>query len=194
MNKILLTFILLLITANTFSQKDSLQLGDRYADDQIYVSISYAQFYNQPTVITKSSFSYALSAGFIKDVILNKQGTVSFAAGFGYGYDFFNHKLKVEEINNAIAFSSDHTISGNIFKSHNLEFPLEVRWRTSTANKYNFWRVYAGIKFLYNVSNTFQFKDANSNAFKFSNCSGKYSSINKILVKPVTAFNGVLIS
>lgn len=160
---------LLFFVTVSFSQKDTLQLGDRYADDQLYVSISYAKFYDQPTPISKSNFSYSLSVGFIKDLILNKQGTISAAAGVGYGFDFFNHKLKVEEINNITVFSSDNTISGNLFKSYNLEFPLELRWRTSSANKYDFWRVYTGIKFLYNISNKFQFEDANSNTFKYNN-------------------------
>ena len=163
----LLFFLSFCLTS--FSQKDSLQLGDKYSDDQIYASISYAQFNEQPNSISKSNFSYALSVGFIKDFILNKQGNLSVAAGVGYGVDFFNHKLKVEEINNTTIFSSDNTISGNLFKSHNLEFPLELRWRTSTANKYNFWRVYAGIKFLYNIANKFQFEDANNNSFSYSN-------------------------
>ena len=176
MKSISILLVLLLFTSYNYAQKDSLNLGERYAEDQIYVSISYAQFYDQPTVISKSNFSYALSGGFIKDFILNKQGSFSLAAGVGYGFDFFNHKLKVEEINNSTVFSSDKTISGNLFKSHNLELPFELRWRTSNANKYNFWRIYAGVKFLYNLSNKFQFKDASNSSFKFSNI----SSFNKL--------------
>ncbi|QVY64136.1 porin family protein [Polaribacter sp. Q13] len=170
--KTTLTLLLLLLNViGSFAQKDSLELGNRYADDQIYVTVSYAQFFDQPTEISKSNFSYSLSLGFLKDVILNKQGSISVAAGVGYGFDFFNHKLKVTEINNTTAFTSDDEISANLFKSHNLEFPLELRWRTSTANKYSFWRVYAGIKFLYNLSNTFQFEDATGTTFKYSDVS-----------------------
>ncbi|WP_088323927.1 porin family protein [Polaribacter tangerinus] len=161
---------LLLFSLQIFSQKDSLKLGDYYADDQLYASITYSQLSNQPKGISKSNFSYSLSAGFIKDFILNTSGTISVAAGVGYGYDFFNHKLKVENLPNATTvFSSDNTISNNIFTSHNLELPLEIRWRTSTANKYSFWRVYTGIKFLYNFSNTFSYTDANNANFRFTN-------------------------
>ncbi|QOD59620.1 PorT family protein [Polaribacter haliotis] len=169
MKHILFVVFLLFYTSNFLAQKDSLQLGDRYAEDQIYVSISFSQLNDQPSLISKSSFSYSLSTGFIKDFILNKSGNISFAAGLGYGYDFFNHKLKVEEINGKTSFSSDNTINSNFYKSHNIEFPLELRWRTSTANKYSFWRVYTGIKFLYNVSNSFQFEDANNNQFNYNN-------------------------
>ena len=154
-----------------FSQKDSLSLGDSYADDQIYLSVSYSQFNEQPSTITKSNFSYSLSTGFIKDFILNNKGTFSFAAGVGYGYDFFNHELKVEELSGNTVFSRDNSISENVFKAHNLEFPLEIRWRTSTAKRYNFWRVYTGLKFSYNLSNKFQYLDTDANQFKYANVS-----------------------
>lgn len=168
MNKIFITFILLLFAAITKAQKDTLQLGDRYADDQIYASISYAQFNNQPSVITRSGFSYAISTGFLKDFIINKQGSFSVALGVGYGFDFFNHKLKVSEINNATQFDVATNINSNVYKAHNLEFPLEIRWRTSTAKRYDFWRVYTGIKFLYNLSNKFEFTE-NSTDFTYKN-------------------------
>ena len=165
-------FICLFLTGNfcASAQKDSLQLGDRYAEDQLYFAISYAQFNNQPNAITKSGFSYGLSLGFLKDFTLNKQGNVSFALGIGYGFDFFNHELKVEELNNTTIFSNGRSLSSNIYKAHNLEFPIEFRWRTSNAKKYDFWRIYGGIKFLYNFSNTFQFEE-NSISTSYSNVS-----------------------
>ena len=47
-----------------FSQKDALNLGDKYADDQVYVSVAYSQFYDQPASVSRSNFSYSLSTGF----------------------------------------------------------------------------------------------------------------------------------
>ena len=88
MKKIVFLIFLLFFVSSISAQKDSLQLGDRYAEDQIYASISYAQFFKQPKEISKSGFSYALSLGFIKDIILNKKGNISFALGVGYGFDF----------------------------------------------------------------------------------------------------------
>ena len=164
-------FYFLVFPMVIFSQKDSLSLGDAYADDQIYLSVSYSQFNDQPSTITKSNFSYALSVGFMKDIMLNKTGTLAIAAGFGYGFDFFNHELKVDELNDETIFNRGNSISDNVFKAHNLEFPFEIRWRTSTAKKYNFWRVYSGVKFLYNLNNQFQYIDTNSNQIKYSNIS-----------------------
>lgn len=159
---------ILFCVSNLLAQKDSLQIGDRYAEDQIYVSISYAQLFDQPSPISKSGFSYGLSTGFIKDIILNKQGNVAIALGVGYGFDFFNHELKVVERNATTFFSRGQSLAANVFKSHNIEFPFELRWRTSTAKRYNFWRVYAGVKFLYNLSNMFNFEE-NSNTTSYTN-------------------------
>lgn len=161
--------------SNLSAQKDSLQLGDKYAEDQIYASISYAQLFNQPKEISRSGFSYAISTGFIKDIILNKKGNISIAVGVGYGFDFFNHELKVEELNSTTSFNTASNLDANVFKAHNLEFPLELRWRTSTAKRYDFWRIYGGVKFLYNLSNQFQFVE-NSSEFSYKNV----SSYNKL--------------
>lgn len=163
MKNIIYIGLFILSITKLSAQKDSLQLGDRYADDQIYFSVSYAQFSNQPTTISRSNFSYAFSAGFMKDIILNKRGNISFAAGFGYGFDFFNHELKVEELTTGTSFDSASNLTSNIFTSHNLELPIEFRWRTSTAKKYDFWRIYGGVKFLYNLSNRFQFEENTTN-------------------------------
>ena len=46
----------------------------------------------------------------------------------------------------------------------------EIRWRTSNAKKYDFWRIYTGIKFLYNLSNTFQYTESSTD-FKYENVS-----------------------
>src|SRR5690606_18427935 len=34
-------------------------------------------------------------------------------------------------------------------ETHALEFPLELRWRTSNATEYRFWRIYGGAKLGY---------------------------------------------
>lgn len=151
---ILLFFFLPLLSV--FAQKDSLQLGDYYAEDQIYLAVAYNQFFNQPATVNSSRFSYSLASGFIKDVILNKRGSIAIALGAGYEYSRFNHRLKITEINGQTNFELDGTLANQI-SLHNLELPFELRWRSSTAQSYNFWRVYLGLKTTYNISNTFDF-------------------------------------
>ena len=148
--RILLFFILCSLT--TVAQKDSLSLGNKYAEDQVYFMISYNQLFNQPTMVKGSGFSYGLSAGFMKDQILNTQGSFSMALGFGYNFDLLNHGLTITEENNNIIFNADNSGIINELLVHNLEFPFEFRWRGSDAQTYKFWRVYLGVKASYNVS------------------------------------------
>ncbi|WP_255513232.1 porin family protein [Lutibacter sp. Hel_I_33_5] len=161
-----------MISLLSYSQKDSLQLGDRYADDQLYLSVTYNQLYSQPTGVKGSGFSYGFSGGILQDIILNKKGSFSVALGLGYNYDFLNQALKIEEINNTPTFSIDENLKLNEFRLHAIEFPVEFRLRTSDANKYKFWRLYAGVKFSYNLHNKFNFTDENDASFEFSNITG----------------------
>ena len=150
----------------SFAQRDSLQLGEWYAEDQIYATVFYEQLFNQPTGITKSGFSYGFSAGYFKDIILNKQGSFAVAFGVGYGYDNFNHGFKLSEVNNNTIVEIAPFGVTNTLTLHNIEFPFEIRWRTSTAIKYNFWRIYSGIKFTYTYANKFDY-----NGTSFTNIS-----------------------
>lgn len=168
--KKLVFFICILFAIASFSQKDSLQIGDYYAEDQLYLSISYSQFIDQPQNIENDNFSYSFSAGFIKDIILNESGTFAIAGGVGIGADFFNHNLKIEEINNETIFSDGTLTLDNKINIISLELPLQLRWRTSTANKYKFWRIYGGVTFLYNLRNITSFTE-NNTTIEYSNIS-----------------------
>ena len=137
---------------------------------KLYFLISYNQLFDQPSLVKGSGFSYGLSAGFMKDLILNKKGSVSMALGFGYNYDLLNHGLTIAKENNEVTFQVDNSGAINTLTIHNLEFPFEFRWRDSDAQTYKFWRVYMGVKASYNVSNNFKFTDQ-SNSFSYKNVS-----------------------
>ena len=169
MKKLIFLFFIT-CSLTSVAQKDSLQLGDRYAEDQLYVMVSYNQLFNQPAMVKGSGFSYGLSTGFMKDLILNKQGSISMALGVGYNFDLLNHGLTISEENNNITFQADNSGATNKLLLHNLEFPFELRWRGSDAQTYKFWRVYMGVKASYNLSNNFKFTNE-TNSFSYSNVS-----------------------
>jgi len=169
MKKLIFLF-LIAYSLPSVAQKDSLQLGDRYAEDQLYMIVSYNQLFNQPAMVKGSGFSYGLSTGFMKDLILNKQGSISMALGVGYNFDLLNHGLTISEENNNITFQVDNSGATNKLLLHNLEFPFELRWRGSDAQTYKFWRVYMGVKASYNLSNNFKFTNE-TNSFSFRNVS-----------------------
>ena len=167
MKKFFLLFFLS-ISLSSLAQRDSLQLGEKYAEDQIYLLISYNQMFNLPRGLSNNDFSYGLSGGFIKDFTLNKQGSFAVGLGVGYSYDYLNHYLRIDENNGDYIFSDGTDLSSNVFLQHSLEFPFEIRWRTSTAQNYSFWRIYAGIKFSYNLTNKFRYVD-NGVRYSFNN-------------------------
>jgi len=83
--------------------------------------------------------------------------------------------LLIEDVNNEIALSiideSDFNVSKNKFTTYLVEIPLEIRWRTSTATDYNFWRIYTGFKVGYLLYNTTKFK-SEEEIKNFSNING----------------------
>ncbi len=155
-----ITFLFLVfLSVSIYAQKDSLQVGDPYWEDQLYINVSYNILNNQPQGVSKSGFSFGFSGGYIKDISLIKSGKIAIGIGLGYGFDSFNHRLKVMEAtpNN---FQIDNTITGNKLILHNIEMPIQFRWRSSTVNTYSFWRFYTGIKLSYNLSNSFSYVDS----------------------------------
>ena len=152
-----IVFILLsFFVTNLVAQRDSLPLGSKYKEDQLYVSVLYNQLYQQPKGVSSSGFSYGFNLGFFKDIPLNQKGNWALGLGLGYSIDSFNHGMQVTSDNGVDGFSIDNILDENLMRIQSIELPLEIRWRNSNAQKYKFWRVYPGIKFSYNTSNKFR--------------------------------------
>lgn len=169
--KVYLLLILSLFTIFSYGQKDSLDIGDTYFEDQLYLDISYNVLFNQPESISPSSFSFGIAFGYIRDIPFNSKGTVALGVGLGYGYDSFNHGLKPLINDSLTSFDlPDLRISNNSFSSHNIDLPIQVRIRNSDVNIYNFWRLYVGIKQSYNFSNQFRYLE-NDVSVRYNNLS-----------------------
>ncbi|NVK52223.1 MAG: PorT family protein [Flavobacteriaceae bacterium] len=162
MKKIL--FILVTLHGlSLFAQKDSLRVGDAYLEDQLYVGVTYNQLYNQPNNVTGSGFSYGFNAGYIRDISLVKSGRLALGIGLGYAFDSFKHGFRITQLAaNTISVAVDPTLTAtHPLTIHAIEFPFEFRWRTSSPNKYRFWRVYTGFKVTYNLKHTITFTENN---------------------------------
>lgn len=164
--KYIFSFFLLFVAFIGYSQKDSLEIGDKYWEDQFYININYNVLHNQPSEIGSNGFSYGFSVGYIKDIPFTTKGNSAFGIGLGYGFDSFNHGLKVSETSSV--FDTAVNISDNKIKLHSIEMPIQFRWRTSTATKYSFFRCYLGATISYNFSNTFRYTESNQ-AINLSN-------------------------
>jgi len=153
MKKKILIVLLFLINSNLFSQNDSINVNPKYWEDQLYIGVAYNIFNNQPDAVDASEFSAGLSFGYIKDIPLNKGNTFAAGIGIGYNYDLYTHTLVANETN----FTINDDASLNKLKTHNIEFPIQIRWRTSDAINYSFWRIYAGMRVTYNLYNKFSY-------------------------------------
>ncbi len=158
--KKILVFLLCAHAGVLFCQKDSLEIGSSYWEDQLYFGITFNELINQPSGVIGSGFSYGINMGYIRDVSLVKSGKLALGIGVGYAYDALRHGFKLYTQNDqVVAEVDDTTQSRSDLRTHSLELPLEFRWRTSTANKYKFWRIYAGAKFSYNIRNSMKHTD-----------------------------------
>jgi len=145
-----LRFIFLLITTVCFAQtKDS--ISDKYLEDQLYVGITYNTLNSLPRGegIQQNGFSNGIFLGFIKDLPINEQRNFGFGLGIGYGRNTYFQNILITEENNTTVFDVVSNFKRNKFSLHTLELPIEVRLRTSTIDKYKFWRIYTGLKLAY---------------------------------------------
>ena len=140
-----LLFLVLLISSCAKAQSDSTFVDNKYLEDQIYLNLTYVALLNTPPPISQSGFSFGLGGGFIKDFPVNSRRNIGFGAGLGYGFNnyYFNVRFDYEDP------SEDRDPLNSKIMLHVVELPLELRFRTSTATRYKFWRFYPGFKMSY---------------------------------------------
>jgi len=132
----------------------------KYLEDQLYLSLTYTILTNKPATISQNGFSGGFSFGFIKDIPLNEQRNIGFGLGVGYAYNVYVQNLKISKENQTTVFELAEDYKTNRLGINSIEMPIEFRWRTSTPEKYNFWRVYGGVKFSYLVNSKTKFTDS----------------------------------
>jgi len=147
-------------------------IDTKYREDQFYASITYNLLETKPNGVSQSGFSSGFHVGFIRDLPINKRRNVAIGIGLGISANSYNQTLLIAKNDNAFVYSvlNDNIISftKNKFSTYVLEFPMEFRWRTSTATEYSFWRIYTGIKLGYVVLNSSKFKSPNGD-LKYTN-------------------------
>ncbi|KAB5490158.1 MULTISPECIES: porin family protein [Flagellimonas] len=130
---------------------DSVQLDSRYLEDQFYIGLGYNVLLGKPSGVVQRSLSYNLQAGFIKDIPLNPRRNFGVGLGLGYAVNsYYSNVIATDQGNDVLYEVMDESeFKRNKLETHAIEVPLELRWRTSTAEEYKFWRIYAGAKLGY---------------------------------------------
>lgn len=144
-------------------KEESIQYGKKYLEDQIYFGLTYNHLVSKATSVVQHNMSRGIHLGFLRDVPLNERRNMGVAVGLGYAYDLIYSNIIVfrenDQLDYRIVKNFDQMgISKNYFTTHTFELPIEFRWRTSTPDKFKFWRVYAGARLGYTFNATSLFK------------------------------------
>ena len=145
MRKIAILF--LLFSSFLKAQTDSTFVDNKYLEDQFYINLTYIKLLELPDLISQTGFSFGLGVGYIRDLPVNKRRNISFGVGLGYGLN--NYYFNVKEADESPTNSETTVLRSNKIVLHTVEMPIEFRIRTSTAQKYKFWRIYPGFKMAY---------------------------------------------
>lgn len=127
-------------------------IDSQYREDQLYVSFSYNLLNNRLTSDSNSLFSGGFSLGYIYDLPFNERRNAGLGIGLGYAYNSYQTSFYMN------VGEEDELYQTSSFKTQLIEMPIELRWRTSTASDYNFWRIYCGVKFAYLIHSKSKFK------------------------------------
>ncbi len=164
-------YLLLLLPAISQAQeeKERYRLPDTipftidslYREDQFYIGFSFNLVTDSPGSISQEGFSGGLHLGFIRDMPLNDRRNVALGLGLGWSINSYGQNLFIgKDENNSTIFRSleeDQDYDTNRFTTQVIEAPIELRWRTSTAETYKFWRIYTGLRlgYIYNFRSNY---------------------------------------
>ncbi len=173
MKQAFLFFVLISVSLDCFSQakldsiitkNDSIKVVDEnYREDQFYFSLTYNLLSNTPSGLSQQGFSAGFHLGFIRDMPINERRNWAVGVGLGLSSNSYNQNMLIAEqpngeFNYSIINEDSISFSKNKFTTYLVELPLELRWRTSTAKEYKFWRIYTGLKVGYVFYNSSKFE------------------------------------
>lgn len=132
------------IDSTFFTKVDSL-----YREDQFYFGLTYNLLTQLPKGLQQNGFSSGLSAGFLRDMPINKNRTYAIALGAGISYANYQQNLVISQNLGDTRYDviTAADLSKGKLEQVFIDIPLELRWRNSTPTSYKFWRIYTGVKF-----------------------------------------------
>lgn len=131
------------------------KIDSLYREDQFYLGITYNLLKNAPTGFSNDKFSTGFSVGFLRDMPVNKNRNLAIAPGLGLNFNNYSQNIGITTTTNGVpvyAVLTDPTsYSNNKFSQLFVDLPLELRWRGSTFENHNFFRIHGGFKLSYLV-------------------------------------------
>ena len=160
--RFLVSLLLLISFFISFSQKND--VDNKYLEDQFYLGLYYSTLTSSPENFNQNKFSSTLNFGFIRDFPFNKQRNFGVGVGVGLSLSSSNSNLKLSDLNSSVSgeIVNGEDFTKNKWNTTKIEFPFEVRWRTSTPTSYKFWRVYFGVKTSYLLKSKYKYESLSS--------------------------------
>ncbi len=159
------------VTMDIYSQEDVVEnvaVDSKYREDQFYIGVNYNLLLNKPGDAQTRGLTGGIHFGYLRDMPINNRRNIAVALGAGVSFDEYGQTLFIGETPQdtsifTILDEDDVTYDRNRFSMSTLEIPLELRWRSSTAESYKFWRVYAGVRLGYTYWYKASFKQSGNN-------------------------------
>lgn len=149
----LLPFFCLCYSMQSWSQAQQSMdsIDTKYREDHFYIGVTYNLLLNKPGAAQTRGLSGGINFGYLRDIPINKRRNIAVALGLGMSFDEYGNTLFVGETAEdtsifTVLDASKVDYDRNRFSTAMLEVPLELRWRSSTADKYRFWRLYMGVR------------------------------------------------
>lgn len=172
MNRVVLIFLILFILpffALAQEGNPDAIVDDKYREDQLYAGFSYSMLSKLPEGTRLRGLSGSIQLGFLRDFPLNKRRNIALAGGVGLSINRYGQNLFIgrggdsEFIYRILGKEGPVKYSSNRLGTYIVELPIQFRWRASTAEKYHFWRVYAGVTAGYIFRSQSVFKQPGNN-------------------------------
>jgi hypothetical protein len=168
--QICIYFVLALLSYKNFAQDiaPNSDSDTKYREDQFYIGVTYNLLTDVPTGVKIRGLSGGIQFGFLRDMPINKRRNFAIAVGAGLAFNVYGQLLFIgEDQDGQTIFTvlDDQKVdfTRNSFSTSTIEAPIELRWRSSTADIYKFWRIYAGFKISYAYWYKSNFKQPGNN-------------------------------
>ncbi|GEQ85172.1 hypothetical protein ULMS_06800 [Patiriisocius marinistellae] len=143
-------------------------IDTKYREDQFYIGVNYNVLLNKPGDARTRGLSGGIHFGYLRDMPINKQRNVALALGLGLSFDEYGQTVFIGETLQdksiyTVLDDDDVAYDRNRFSMSTIEIPFQLRWRSSTAETYKFWRIYAGVRLGYTYWYKAAFKQPGNN-------------------------------
>lgn len=141
------------------------KIDSLYREDQFYFGFTFNVLQAKPVGLTQGKIATGFTAGFLRDMPINKTRTFAIATGIGFTYNSYNQNLSITKTGSTTVYAiipANTEYDKNKFSQLLIDVPLEFRWRTSTYESHKFWRIYGGFKLSYLAYNKSTFDNGNT--------------------------------